>query len=172
MLRLPEIINGEGEWQMHYGWHCRLSRCYGLGVQLHHQEYKMRKIIVSEMVTVDGFFAGPYGELEWFVQSDELDAYAMDLLESVDTILYGRTTYEMMAGYWPTAPGAFAARTNKLRKLVFSKTLRETPWGEWNTAQPIAGNLSEQVKKLERQPGKAMVIYGSGSVVGQLTNLG
>ena len=131
----------------------------------------MRKIIVSEMVTVDGFFAGSNGELDWFIQSEELDAYAMDLLESSDTILYGRKTYEMMAGFWPSAPGNFAARTNKLPKLVFSKTLQETPWGEWNNAKPIPGDLAKEVRRLKQQPGQAIVLYGSGSLVSQLTHM-
>ncbi len=132
----------------------------------------MRKVIVSEMVTVDGFFAGPKGELDWFVQDEELDKFAKDLLDSVDTILYGKATYELMAGYWPYATGSFADRTNKLSKIVFSKTLKETPWGEWNNARPIKGNLAKEVAKLKQQPGKDMVIYGSGSIVQALTNLG
>jgi dihydrofolate reductase len=81
------------------------------------------------MVTIDGFFAGDNGELDWFVQSEELDRFATKLLDSVDTILYGRLTYQMMAGYWPRAHGGFADRTNQLPKLVFSSTLDETPWG-------------------------------------------
>ena len=132
----------------------------------------MRKVIVSEMVSIDGFIEAENGGMDWFVQDAELNAYAMELLESVDTIIYGRTTYEMMASFWPYAPGDFAARTNKLRKIIFSKNLKETPWGEWDNARPVSGDIAEEIAKLKQQPGKDMVVYGSGSVVQQLSNLG
>lgn len=136
------------------------------------EEELLRRIIASEMVTVDGFFSGPNGELDWFVQDEELDKFANDLIDSVDTILYGRATYQMMAGYWPHASGSFADRTNRLPKLVFSSTLDETPWGDWDTARPVNGVLAEEVAKLKTQPGKDIVIYGSGSVVRALARLG
>ena len=132
----------------------------------------MRRLIASEMVTVDGFFSGPNGELDWFVQDDELGRFASDLIDSVDTILYGRVTYQMMAGYWPQASGSFADRTNRLPKLVFSSTLAETPWGEWDNARPVRGALADEVAKLKSEPGGDIVIYGSGSIVQALTRLG
>jgi dihydrofolate reductase len=132
----------------------------------------LRRLIASEMVSVDGFFAGANGELDWFVQSEELDTFATNLLDSVDTILYGRITYQMMAGYWPRASGRFADRTNQLPKLVFSSTLDETPWGEWNNARPLKGSLADEVAKLKNEPGGDIVIYGSGRVVQALTRLG
>jgi dihydrofolate reductase len=132
----------------------------------------LRRLIASEMVTVDGFFAGANGELDWFVQGEELDEFANNLLDSVDTILYGRVTYQMMAGYWPHARGSFADRTNRLPKLVFSSTLDETPWGEWDNAKPLKGALAGEVAKLKNEPGSDLVIYGSGSVVQALTRLG
>jgi dihydrofolate reductase len=136
------------------------------------QEEELLRRVASEMVSIDGFFAGPNGQLDWFVQDEELDRYADELLNSVDTILYGRVTYEMMAGYWPNATGGFAERTNQLPKLVFSSTLDETPWGNWDNARPLNGTLSEEVAKLENEPGNDMVIYGSGSIVQALTRLG
>jgi dihydrofolate reductase len=141
-------------------------------LQAAEKENDMRKIIASEMITVDGFFAGADGELDWFVQDEELNTIALDLLRSVDTILYGRATYEMMAGFWPHATGSFADRTNQLQKIVFSKTLKETPWGEWKNAKPVNGDIAQEVSKLKQHTGKDMVIYGSGSIVQALTNLG
>lgn len=132
----------------------------------------MRRIIASEMVSIDGFFSGPNGELDWFVQDEELDRFAHELLDSVDTILYGRATYQMMAGFWPAASGRFAERTNRLPKLVFSSTLEETPWGGWANARPLRGPLSEEIAKLKTEPGKNLVIYGSGSIVQALSRLG
>jgi dihydrofolate reductase len=63
----------------------------------------MKKIIVSNYVTIDGFFAGPNGEIDWFVWDEETAEYAKDLLHSIDIILFGRVTYELMASYWPVA---------------------------------------------------------------------
>src|SRR6266540_118147 len=123
------------------------------------------------MVTVDGFFSGPKGEVDWFVQSEDLEEFAQKLIDSVDTILYGRVTYQMMAGYWPHASGSFADRTNRLPKLVFSSTLDETPWGDWDNARPIKGVLAEEVEKLKNEPGNDIVIYGSGSIVQALTGI-
>jgi dihydrofolate reductase len=132
----------------------------------------MGKVIASNLMSLDGSFAGPNGELDWFVQDEGLDKSARGLLDTVGTILYGRATYELMAGYWPYATGSFADRTNKLPKIVFSNTLEKTPWGEWNNARPIKGNIAEEVAKLKQQAGKDMVIYGSGSVVSTLTQSG
>jgi dihydrofolate reductase len=132
----------------------------------------LRRLIVSEMVTVDGFFSGPNGELDWFVQDDSLERFANDLLDSVDTILYGRVTYQLMASYWPQANGTFADRTNGLPKLVFTSTLDETPWGDWGNAAPVTGALADEVANLKKQSGGDIVIYGSGSVVQALTRIG
>src|SRR5574337_250283 len=97
----------------------------------------MRKIIVSEMMTVDGFFAGPNGEIDWHVVDDEFNAYAIDLLKQVDTILFGGTTYDLFVNYWPKAaedPLTFgdnleiANRINAAKKIVFSKTLQTVTW--------------------------------------------
>jgi dihydrofolate reductase len=132
----------------------------------------LRRLIASEMVSVDGFFSGPNGEVDWFVQSEDLEEFAQHLIDSVDTILYGRVTYQMMVGYWPHASGRFADRTNRLPKLVFSSTLEATPWGDWDNARPVGGALADEVAKLKSEPGRDIVIYGSGSVVQALTRLG
>jgi dihydrofolate reductase len=110
--------------------------------------------------------SGPHGELDWFVRDEEIDRFANELLDSVDTILYGRATYQMMAGYWPQASGSFAEKTNRLPKLVFTSTLEETPWGEWDNASPVKGLLADEIARLKDEPGGDIVIYGSGSVVG------
>src|SRR5262245_60038062 len=132
----------------------------------------LRRVIASEMLTVDGFFSGPDGELDWFVQDEQLDRFAMDVTGTVDTILYGRATYQMMAGYWPNAGGNFAEWTNQVQKLVLSSTLDETPWGRWDTARPVHGPVADEVAKLKDQPGGDIVIYGSGSIVHGLSRLG
>jgi dihydrofolate reductase len=133
----------------------------------------MRKIIVSNMVSLDCFIAGPGGELDWHVVDDEFNKYGEDMLNSADTILFGRVTYEMMASYWPT-PAAIeddpliAAGMNSISKIVFSKTLDKV---DWENATVVTEDLAGKVKKLKAQPGKDILILGSGSIVAQLTEV-
>ncbi len=134
----------------------------------------MRKVIVSIYVTLDGFFAGPKGEIDWFVWDEETAKYSKDLLNAIDTVLFGRVTYELMASYWPTASPAtedpvIIDAMNNLPKIVFSKTLEKV---EWNNAKLVKGNIADEVAALKQQPGKDIVIYGSGSIVSTLTQLG
>ncbi len=132
----------------------------------------MRKIIVSNHATLDGFFAGPDGEIDWFVWDDETADDDKNLLRSIDTILFGRVTYELMAGYWPTVTTEdpiVAEVMNNLPKIVFSKTLEKV---EWQNSRLVRGNIAEEITILKRQPGKDMVIYGSGSIVSTLSQLG
>jgi dihydrofolate reductase len=137
----------------------------------------MRKVIVSEMVSLDGFFSGPNGELDWHVVDEEFNEFARDQLDAMDTLLFGRVTYQVMANYWPTSAAIqddpiIANKMNTLPKLVFSKTLDKTEWGQWDNTRLVKGDIGEEVSKLKRQPGKDMVIFGSGRIVSTLTQLG
>ncbi len=134
----------------------------------------MRKIIVSNYVTLDGFIAGPNGEFDWFVWDEETAEYSKGLLKSIDAILFGRVTYELMAGYWPTAsPPAedqvIIDAMNNLPKIVFSKTLEKVAW---KNSRLVKKNIANEVATLKQQPGRDIVIYGSGSIVSTLTQLG
>lgn len=134
----------------------------------------MRKIIVSNYVTVDGYFAGPNGELDWFVWDDEMAKFSTDQLKTVDTILLGRVTYQLFADYWPT-PTAYkenpiiAPMMNDLQKIVFSRTLDSA---EWNNSLVVKENVTEEISRLKQQPGKDMVIFGSGIIVSEFARLG
>jgi dihydrofolate reductase len=134
----------------------------------------MRKIIFQMMISVDGYFEGPDKELDWHVVDKEFISYAIDLLNSVDTLLFGRVTYQMMAEYWPT-PAAIedepivAERMNFLPKIVFSPTLEKV---EWQNSRLVKGNIAEEVTKLKHQAGKDMVIFGSSDLAVALTKLG
>jgi dihydrofolate reductase len=146
----------------------------------------MRKLIVSNLVSLDGYFEGPNRELDWFVVEEEFLEYAKDLLRSVDTILFGRITYEGMASYWPTPAAAdndptITHKMNNLSKVVFSKTLSTVDpiIIGWNNSRLIKGNIAEEIRKMKEegglpagQAGKDMVIFGSGSIVSALTRLG
>ncbi|MDV7245457.1 MULTISPECIES: dihydrofolate reductase family protein [Rhodococcus] len=125
----------------------------------------VRRVIVQELTTLDGFVAGPSGELDFFeAVSDfgEVDRDNIDLLADVDLVLLGRNTYQMFVEYWPTAEGEVVAEVvNTLPKLVFSSTLGRAPWGSWEPAQVYDGNVIERVRQLLREPGGDVVVWGS-----------
>ncbi len=132
----------------------------------------MRRIIVSNLVTLDGFFAGPNGETDWFVWDQDTEQYGKGLLQSVDTILFGRVTYEIMAGFWPTASAEDPMITdsmNNLRKIVFSRTIDRA---DWKNTTLVKEARKEYILEMKRRPGKDMVIYGSSSLVSQFTQWG
>lgn len=129
----------------------------------------MRKIIVSNLVSLDGYFEGMNQDLSWFMVDEEFFDYARKLLHEADTILFGRTTYQQMAAYWPNTKDNDAVITekmNSLKKIVFSKTLDKA---EWNNSIVIKEKIDEEINKLKQQPGKDMVIFGSGTIVSEFT---
>jgi dihydrofolate reductase len=130
----------------------------------------MRKIIVSNLMSLDGFFEGPNQELDWFVTDEEFFEYARKLLRSVDTILFGRTTYEHMAGYWPhAAVDEIADKMNSLPKIVFSNTLRAA---DWSNSRLVSGDAVQEAAKLKKAPGGDMVIFGSATLASSLLQEG
>ena len=138
---------------------------------------EMRKVVVSEMITLDGFFAGPDGDINWHVVDEDFNQLALDLLSSVGTLLFGRVTYELMASYWPTEAAAtddplIAEKMNTLPKVVFSKTLEKVEWGKWKNARLVKEDLKEEIAKLKQEPGKDMVLFGSGEIVSALAQSG
>ena len=134
----------------------------------------MRKLGMFNFATLNGFFKGPGGDIGWHRHGAEENEYAAEGAGSGSVLLFGRVTYEMMAGYWPTPMAAkndpaVAAGMNKSEKIVFSRTLKKA---EWSNTKIIKGDLVEEVKKLKRGPGNDMTILGSGSIVTQLAEAG
>lgn len=130
----------------------------------------MRRLILEEWVTLDGYAVDAKGTLDFFPPSEK-DQYSdrdqLEFLESVDTVLLGRKTYELFAGFWPTASTdkeIVADRLNGLPKLVFSNTLKGAPWGKWEPAKVVSGDAVAEVKKLKARPGKHLVLWGSLSL--------
>jgi dihydrofolate reductase len=131
---------------------------------------RMRKLIVSNLMSLDGFFEGPNHEFNWFMPDEDFFDYAKDLLRSVDTILFGRKTYEHMAAYWPSAPSdEIADKMNSLPKAVVSGTLKKM---DWNNSTLIHGNIADEVRKLKEKPGKDIVIFGSAMLAAFLLQEG
>ncbi|MFA6085143.1 dihydrofolate reductase family protein [Mucilaginibacter sp.] len=134
----------------------------------------MRKLIVSINVTLNGFMAGPNGELDWHMPywDEEMSRVSSEQLGNADTILLGRVTYTAMARYWPAQQaGPYAARgdvdfadmMNSYTKVVFSQTL--TNVSNWSNSQLANRSIALEVNQLKQQPGKDIMVYGSGSLV-------
>jgi dihydrofolate reductase len=131
-------------------------------------------------VTLDGFIAGPHGEMDWMEEffDEALATYESELQKTVDTTLFGRVTYQGFESHWPKValdPASpkglveYAHQLNAMRKMVFSKTLSRV---EWNNSTLVKEIVPEEITKMKQEPGRDMVIYGSASIVRTLTNLG
>jgi len=129
----------------------------------------MRKLIVQEMVTIDGFFAGRDGDIGWHRADDEYEAYATSFLRSVDCLLFGKATYQLLASYWPTAAGEIADIINAIPKIVVSTTLQTA---EWRNSKVMSGAIVESIAQLKRLPGKNMAILGSAALASSLQHAG
>lgn len=135
----------------------------------------MRKIVVSEFVTLDGVMQepGPGGEFEhggWqlpFFDDEGVATNSRERLFTSDALLLGRVTYQLFAASWPsiTDEVGFADRMNSLPKFVASTTLEEPL--EWN-ATLIHGDVGDEVAKLKEQDGQDILVYGSGKLVDEL----
>jgi len=138
----------------------------------------MRKVVLFMHLSLDGFAGGPNGELDFLTYDQELEQYADELVKTVGSPIYGRTTYQLMEGYWPTVltkPDAprhaleHARWVENVPKIVFSRTLNEVTW---NNTLLIKDNIAEEVKKLKQQPGKDLAIFGSPGLATTFIDLG
>jgi len=137
----------------------------------------MRKIKFSIPITLDGYIEGPHHELDWMIPDDELHDFYTSMLGNADLMLYGRVTYQLMQNYWPTAPTdphatpamhRFANAINPIRKLVFSKTLKETGWN----AQIVHALNTSEINQLKNQPGADILLGGGANLARQFMQQG
>lgn len=132
----------------------------------------MRKLIMWNMVTLDGFFEGPKSwDIDWheYVWGEELEQMSTDQLKSAEMLLFGRVTYLGMAAYWRSETGEIANFMNSIPKLVFSRTLQQA---EWNNTRLVRDNALQEVTRLKEQPGKDMYIFGSANLCATFTEHG
>lgn len=136
----------------------------------------MRKLVVIEFLSLDGVMQAPgapdedteggfqHGGWQRPYFDDVLGTYAAEGMAQTEAYLFGRKTYETMAGYWPTAPAddPYAGHLNSAAKYVASRTLQDA---EWQNSTLIAGDVAEEVAKLKEQPGKNIAVLGSGDLV-------
>lgn len=134
----------------------------------------MGKISVFNFLTVNGFYKGADEDISWHKHSDQEGEFAATSLQSDDILLFGRVTFEMMAGYWPTPMameqnGKIAEGMNASEKIVFSNSLKST---DWNNSKIIGGDIIAAARKLKETSAKDMTILGSGSIVSQFADAG
>ncbi|WP_026622669.1 dihydrofolate reductase [Ensifer sp. WSM1721] len=129
----------------------------------------MPKIIMWDMVSVDGFFEAPGHDISWFVFEDELAAYIGETQRDAGTLLFGRVTYEMMAAYWPAAEGEIATFMYGIEKYVFSRTLATA---DWNNTTLVTGDPVAEVERLKRLEGGTIFVFGSADFAAALTARG
>ena len=130
----------------------------------------MRKLIMWNLITLDGYFEGeknwdlPWGEQVW---GDELEQFSLDQLRSADLLLFGRVTYEGMAAYWQAATGAIAGYMNSLPKVVCSRTLQTAGW---NNTTIVKDNVAKEVAALKQRGDGNMFVFGSAILSKTLMN--
>ncbi len=137
----------------------------------------MRKITAFNFISLNGFFEGPHGDIRWMMDHHVAtgeSAHTVEGLGAGNTLLFGRVTYELMAGFWQSPIAyeqhpATAEGMNNAEKIVFSKTLATV---DWKNTRLVKENMPEEVRRLKQQPGKNMTILGSGSIITQLTDEG
>ncbi len=136
----------------------------------------MRKVILDSIISLDGYYTSPKNETDWFdFDTEEID-WSKEILRRVDAMLYGRVTYEEFRTFWPKAsatPDGFDSeiigQLNGLLKVVFSRTLTDVPW---QPAVLIHEDPAAAVARLKQEPGKDMVVVGSGTLVSALVRNG
>jgi len=126
------------------------------------------------MISLDGYFEGPERNIDWHNVDNEFNEYAAGFLETVDTLIFGRVTYELMAGYWPSVTAKtddplIAAKMNSLSKIVFSRSLKKA---EWENTTLVRGDIAEKVEELKATEGMDIAIFGSSDLAIALISSG
>jgi dihydrofolate reductase len=136
----------------------------------------MRKIKVFNSISLDGYFTDQNGDMSWAHKNDpEWNDFVAGNAQGADgLLLFGRVTYQMMASWWPSEQAIKAMRDvanamNNMQKVVFSRTLKEATW---NNTHLVKDNMIEEVRKLKHEAGNDIMIFGSGTIISQLTREG
>ena len=137
----------------------------------------MRRLAVFNNVSLDGYFSGPGGDLRWAHAGSDDPEYREFVAGNASgdgVLVFGRITYELMAGWWPTAAAGqmdpvLARQMNARGKVVFSRTL---PRADWQNTTLVAGDAAEEMRRWKSGDGPDMVILGSGRLVASLAREG
>lgn len=118
-------------------------------------------------ISLDGFVAGPKGEMDWIKVDNEIFEYVGKRISLGDTALYGRVTFQMMESYWPTAADKPNASRHDIEhskwyknahKVVLSKTLNEK---DFTNTEVIINNVLDRIDKIKQHPGNDILLFGS-----------
>ena len=132
----------------------------------------MKKVIFQMSVSVDGYIEGPNREIDWHLVDDEFNAYAVEMLKASAVLVMGRRTYELMAGYWPTAldnDPVVKEAMNSTPKLVFSRTLKKV---EWQNSRLAASSIAEEMARLKQVPGDGLIPVGGSALAASFLEQG
>lgn len=140
----------------------------------------MRRLIVFNHISIDGCFTDGNAQFAWAKHGNDDPEYAAFVAQNASGdghLIFGRVTYELMAGYWPTPiaeqhMAEVARGMNNMRKTVFSRTLDKVSWNNTQLIHPANDDLAAEVRRLKEQDGPDMAILGSGSLVAQLASTG
>ncbi len=135
----------------------------------------MRRLVVFNHVSLDGYFVDASGDMSWVHKQDaEWTAFTAENATGGGALVFGRITYDMMAGFWPT-PQAMqtmpivAERMNQMPKVVFSRTLADPAW---KNTTVVKDNIVAEMGRMKTKSGPSMTILGSGSIVSQFAQEG
>jgi dihydrofolate reductase len=143
--------------------HCKKS----VTINNNKKQNYMRKVISFMHISLDGFVAGPNGEMNWIKVDEEIFDHVGKRVSETDAALYGRVTYQMMEDYWPTAgdePDAsrhdvqHSKWYNKAQKIVLSKTMKDA---DLPNTKVISDNVSDRINEVKQQAGSDILLFGS-----------
>ncbi|MHB8566345.1 MAG: dihydrofolate reductase family protein [Nitrososphaerales archaeon] len=136
----------------------------------------MRKLIIDSIISLDSYYTDPNNSIDWFDFDDGEQEWSKEILRRVDTMIYGRRTYEEFSEFWPTPQpetmgfdSFLIQRLRELPKIVFSRSLPSAPW---KPSTIVRENPGEAISKMKKESGKDLVVVGSGSVVNSLVREG
>ena len=128
----------------------------------------MRRLVTWDLMTLDGGFGGPAPWSLGFhtaVWGDELEAYSLEQLDEVGTLLFGRRTFEGMAEYWSGETGAIADRMNAVEKIAAT---RKGTKAAWSNARALQGDISDHIAAIKAEDGKDIFVFGSADLTATL----
>ncbi|HZU67687.1 MAG TPA: dihydrofolate reductase family protein [Ktedonobacteraceae bacterium] len=134
----------------------------------------MRKVFLFMMVTLDGFYEGPDHSIDWHNVDEEFNDFAINQLNDIGMLVFGRATYELMASFWPTDfaredDPIVAEKMNTIPKIVVSRTLEKA---DWQNTRLVKEHVAEEISELKQQPGKDIAVFGSSDLAVSLLEMG
>ena len=127
----------------------------------------MAKLIMWNLMTLDGFVEGPNRDISWHsdVWGEELEQLSIEQFNAAGGLMFGRVTYELMANHWPSATGEVADFMNAAPKYVFSRTVKQS---DWNNTQMFSADVPGTVARLKRDSAKDIFLFGSADLADSL----